>query len=234
MRPEDGAPGNQLTTNGCYTDPVNLTETNAQPGLTRDEAVALLHEWTLGDSLRRHARAVELVMRAAAHRYGRGEVDEDMFSLAGMLHDADYEAWPREHPQRIVAWLRERDERQLADAIAAHYTRWGRPRYTLLAKTLLACDELTGFVMACAILRPEGVITLTPKSVLKKLKAKRFAAGVERHEVRTGAEELGVELREHIEFVIAALKPHAEELGLLGTAGQHVDTPQSVSTDPEL
>ena len=184
--------------------------------LTRDQAWELLCEWTPSEALRRHGRAVEVVMRAAAHRYGAGAADEERWGLAGLLHDADYDQWPEEHPQRIVAWLREREEPELAHAISAHYTQWGVPYDSLLDKALLACDELTGFVGACALVRPEGIATLTPKSVKKKLKDKRFAAKVERHEVTVGAEMLGVELAEHIQLVIDALKPHAEELGLQG------------------
>ena len=182
--------------------------------LSRQEAWEKLCEWTKTDALRRHARAVEIVMRAAAYRYGEGEADVERWGIAGMLHDADYEAWPEEHPDRIVAWLRERDEEALAHAISAHYTHWGVPYESQLDRALLACDELTGFVGACCLVRPEGIETLTPKSVKKKLKDKRFAAKVERHEVRTGAEMLGVDLGEHIQLIIDALKPHAEELGL--------------------
>ena len=184
--------------------------------LTRDEAWAQLCAWTRSDALRTHARAVELVMRAAAQRYGAGAADEERWGLAGLLHDADYEAWPAEHPARIVAWLRERGEEELAHAISAHYTQWGVPYESALDRALLACDELTGFVGACALVRPEGIATLEPKSVLKKLKDKGFAAKVERAEVRAGAELLGVELSEHVGFVIGALRPHAAELGLAG------------------
>ena len=182
--------------------------------ITRDEAWALLCDWTPGEALRRHARSVEIVMRAAAHRYGDGAADEEAWGVAGMLHDADYETWPEEHPQRIVAWLEERGEADIAHAISAHYTGWGVSYDSQLDKALLACDELTGFVGACCLVRPDGIESLAPKSVLKKLKDKSFAAKVERPEVRTGAELLGVELRDHIQFVIDALRPHAEELGL--------------------
>lgn len=185
--------------------------------LSRDQAWAHLCEWTETDSLRKHARAVEVVMRAAAHRYGAGAEDEESFGIAGMLHDADYEKWPEEHPRRIVAWLEERGEPAIAHAVAAHYTGWGVPYETTLDRALLACDELTGFVGACALVRPEGIATLTPKSVKKKLKDRGFAAKVERAEVTAGAELLGVDLGEHIQFVIDALKPHAAELGLEGT-----------------
>ena len=185
-------------------------------GLTRDEAWEHLCSWTETDSLRKHARAVEIVMRAAAERYGGQDADVEQWGIAGMLHDADYERWPDDHPGRIVAWLRERDEEPLAYAISAHYTKWNVPYQSALDKALLACDELTGFIVACCLVRPEGVATLKAKSVKKKLKDKRFAAKVERHEVHAGVEQLAAELGEHIDFIIAALRPHAEELGIAG------------------
>lgn len=184
--------------------------------LTREEAWTLLCAWTRTDALRKHARAVELVMRAAAHRYGAGAADEERFGLAGLLHDADYEAWPDEHPARIVAWLRERGEEELAHAVSAHYTGWGVPHRTALDRALLACDELTGFVGACALVRPDGIAGLEARSVLKKLKDRGFAAKVERAEVTAGAELLGVELAAHVQLVIEVLRPHAAELGLAG------------------
>ncbi len=187
--------------------------------LTRDEGWALLCEWTKTDALRKHARAVEVVMRAAAQRYGCGEADVELFGLAGLLHDADYEAWPEEHPKRIVAWLEQRGEAALAHAISAHYTKWGVSYDAPLDKVLLACDELTGFVGACALVRPGGIATLEARSVVKKLKDKGFAAKVEREEVHAGARLLEVELAAHIEFVILALRPHADELGLAGAVG---------------
>lgn len=184
--------------------------------LSREEAWTQLCAWTAGDALRKHARAVEIVMRAAALRYGSGQQDVEAWGMAGMLHDADYEAWPEEHPARIVAWLREKGEEAIAHAISAHYTKWGVPYESALDRALLACDELTGFVGACALVRPEGIATLEARSVAKKLKDKGFAAKVERGEVAAGAELLGVDLGEHIDFVIAALRPHAAELGLGG------------------
>lgn len=187
--------------------------------LTREEAWTHLTTWTEGDSLRNHARAVEIVMRAAAPHYGGPDADVEQWGNAGMLHDADYEKWPDEHPNKIVAWLRERDEPELAHAISAHYTKWKVPYESTLDKALLACDELTGFIVACCLVRPEGVLTLTPKSVKKKLKKKEFAATVERDEVHAGVELLGVELGDHIQFIVDALKPHAEELGIAGSAG---------------
>ncbi len=133
-----------------------------------------------------------------------------------MLHDADYEKWPAEHPNKIVAWLRERGEERVAHAISAHYTKWQVPYDSALDRALLACDELTGFIGACCLVRPDGVASLAPKSVKKKLKDKGFAAKVERGEVNAGAELLAVDLGEHIAFIIEALKPHAVELGLSG------------------
>jgi predicted hydrolase (HD superfamily) len=180
--------------------------------LTREEAWQHLCDWTKTESLRKHARAVEIVMRQAAHRYGGGAADEEKWAVAGLLHDADYEQWPEEHPNRTVAWLRERGEEEIAHAVSAHYTKWGVAYETLLDKALLACDELTGFIIAACLVRPEGVTTLKPKSVRKKLKDKAFAAKVDREEITKGVELLGVDISEHVQFIVDALKPHAEEL----------------------
>jgi predicted hydrolase (HD superfamily) len=184
--------------------------------LTREAAWQHLCDWTKSDALRKHARAVEVVMRKAAHEYGGGAADEESWGIAGMLHDADYEAWPEEHPKRIVAWLLERGESEIAHAVSAHYTRWNVSYDTPLDKALLACDELTGFVGACCHVREGGITTLETKSVVKKLKDKHFAAKVERTEVAAGAQQLGVDLEAHIAFVISALRPHADEIGLGG------------------
>ncbi len=177
--------------------------------MDREKALEILHEMTKGESLLRHARAVEVVMRALAK--ARGE-DEDRWGAAGLLHDADYEAWPEEHPNRIVAHLRGLGEEEIAHAISAHYTKWDVPYETELDKALIAADELTGFIVACCLVRPEGVATLKPKSVKKKFKDKSFAAKVERAEVLRALEIFGVEFGEHVAFVIEALQPHAEEL----------------------
>ncbi|MFO0960774.1 MAG: hypothetical protein U0800_25620 [Isosphaeraceae bacterium] len=189
-------------------------------GITYEEAEKLLGEWTGSPALIGHARAVEASMRKAAHAYGRGADDETTWAIVGLLHDADYDRWPDEHPARIVAWLRERDEQSMARAVEVHIHSPEFPAETPLEKALLACDELTGFVMACALVRPEGIATLEPKSVLKKLKDKGFAAKVDRDVVRSGAELLGVDLSKQIQLVIDALKPHAEALGIGGTAGR--------------
>lgn len=184
--------------------------------MNREEAWAHLTIWCETDSLQKHARAVEIVMRAAAGRYGGPDADPEVWGIAGMLHDADYEKWPEDHPNRIVAWLRERGEEELAYAISGHYTKWGVDLKSPMDRALLACDELTGFIVACCLVRPEGVSTLGARSVKKKLKDKAFAAKVERHECRVGAELLEVDLGEHIEFIVGALRPHAEELGITG------------------
>ncbi len=183
--------------------------------LTRDEAWTLLCDWTPSERLRIHARTVELVMRDLAARCGQ---DVEVWGLAGLLHDADYDRWPEEHPRRIVAWLRERGEAVLAHAISAHYTKWGVPYDTLLSQALLASDELTGFVVACALIRPDRLETLEPKSVKKRLKSPAFAAGVDRHEVAEGLRmlmsALGGSEEDHISRIIGALRPHAADLGL--------------------
>jgi predicted hydrolase (HD superfamily) len=181
--------------------------------LTRDKALQQLHAWTKTPSLLGHARAVEIVMRAAALKYGEN-ADPDFWGITGLLHDADYEQWPDEHPQRIVDWLREQGEEEIAYAISFHQTAWGLPPKTRMDTCLLACDELAGFVIACSLVRPEGIATLEPKSVKKKLKNKAFAAKVDREIIRSSVELLGVELDEHIRFVIDAMEPHAEELGI--------------------
>lgn len=181
--------------------------------MTRDDALDILHGWTRSEALLRHARSVELVMRRLADRFGE---DPDLFGLAGLLHDADYESFPDEHPNRIVALLRERGEPELAHAISAHYTKWGVPCRTTLDRSLVAADELTGFVSAACLVRPTGLDGMTAKSVVKKLKDKAFARKVERDEIRAGCDMLGLDLREMIELVIETLREHREELGLPG------------------
>ncbi|WP_152049775.1 HD domain-containing protein [Tautonia marina] len=179
-----------------------------------DQAWNLLHDWTSSPSLLLHAKTVEAVMIQAAHRYGRGADDEQRWAITGLLHDADYDRWPDEHPRRIVSWLQERDEPEIAHAISAHFTRWGVPAETPLDRALLACDELTGFIVACSLVRPEGITTLGSSSVKKKLKDRSFAAKVDRDEVRLGVEQLGVSLDDHIRFIIEALTPHAIDFGI--------------------
>jgi len=183
--------------------------------ITYDQARQQLHAWTTNPSLLGHARAVEVVMRAAAAKYG-DNADPDVWGLAGLLHDADYDQWPEDHPRRIVDWLQEQGEEEIAYAVSFHQTAWGLPPRTMMDKCLLACDELTGFVIACCLVRPDGIATLEPKSVKKKLKDKAFAAKVDREIIRSSVELLGADFDQHIQFVIDALKPHAEELGIAG------------------
>lgn len=177
--------------------------------MTRDEAREILEDLTESSSLLRHARSVELVMEAYAKKLGE---DPEEWAIAGMLHDADYEKYPDEHPGIIVEKLRELNEEKIAHAISAHYTKWNVSYDTLLDKALLACDEITGFIIACTHVRPDGIESLKPKSVVKKLKDKRFAAKVEREEVQKGIELLEVDRSEHIQFIIDVLKANREEL----------------------
>jgi putative nucleotidyltransferase with HDIG domain len=182
---------------------------------SRAEAWALVEEWVQSESLRKHLLGVEAAMRAYARRWGE---DEELYAVTGLLHDLDYERYPdldTGHPRKALELFEERDyPRQLIDAVAGHATFLGVPRETRMAKTLYAVDELSGFIAACALVRPTGIDGLTPKSVKKKLKQPSFAAGVNREEVRQGAEELGVDFDEHVAFVIAAMEENAEELGL--------------------
>jgi predicted hydrolase (HD superfamily) len=179
--------------------------------MLRSNAKILLESMTKSESLLRHMRTIELVMEAYAEQLGE---DKDEWSIAGLLHDADYEAFPDKHPQLIVEKLRSLGEEKIAHAISAHYTKWNVPYETLLDKALLACDELTGFIVACSQVRPEGISSLETKSVVKKLKDKGFAAKVDREEVYKGAELLGVDLAEHISFIIEVLKKNKKELKL--------------------
>jgi predicted hydrolase (HD superfamily) len=189
--------------------------------MTHDQALLQLHAWTKTDSLLKHSRAVEIVMRAAASQYGDPQADADQWAVTGLLHDADYEQWPDEHPRRIVDWLREQGEEAMAYAVSCHQTKWNLTPTTALDKCLLACDELAGFVIACCLVRPEGIATLEAKSVKKKLKDKAFAAKVDREIIRSSVELLGVDFDRHIQFVIDALKPHADELGVAGSYTSH-------------
>src|SRR5262249_20299528 len=183
---------------------------------TRDEAWELLCEYTKGESLRKHALAVEAVMRAYARRLGQ---DEDQWGMVGLLHDFDYEMYPEppDHPLKGSEVLKERGYGEaLRRAILGHANYTNVPRDTLLAAGLYACDELTGFIIAAALVRPNGIWDLESKSVKKKLKDKAFARTVNRSEVYEGAEEFKVELGEHIDFIVAALREVAAEVGLKG------------------
>ena len=179
--------------------------------MQRTDARRILESMTKGASLLRHMRTIELVMEAYAHKFGE---DPNEWAIAGLLHDADYEAYPDQHPKLIVQKLQELGEDKIAHAISAHYTKWNVSYDTLLDKALLACDELTGFIVACCQVRPDGITSLETKSVVKKLKDKGFAAKVERDEVYKGTELLGVDLQDHITFIIDVLRRNREELGI--------------------
>ncbi len=190
--------------------------------MTRDEALAIVREHTQSESLRRHMLAVEAVMRAYARKYGE---DEEAWGLAGLLHDFDYERFPNPerapaegHPSWGVRLLRERGlPEPICRAILGHADYTGVPRDTLMARALYAVDELCGFLVACALVRPSrSLADLEVASVKKRLKDRRFAAGVSREDVARGAEELGVPFEKHVAFAIAALRPIESELGLGG------------------
>jgi putative nucleotidyltransferase with HDIG domain len=191
--------------------------------LSRASALALMHEYTASEALRRHMYAVELAMRAMAARAG---ADVDAWGLVGLLHDFDYERFPNashsateEHPAEGVRILTARGLPEASGrAILGHASYTGVPRDTPMARALFAVDELCGFLVACALVRPsKSLQDLEVSSVRKKLKDKAFARGVSREDVIQGAAELGVPLEEHIGFVLGALRPHERLLGL-GTA----------------
>ncbi len=184
---------------------------------TREEAWEILTEFTQGDALRKHALAVEAAMRAYAEKLGG---DPDMWGVTGLLHDFDYEKYPslEDHPMRGSEILAERGvDEEIRTAILGHGNHTGVPRETPMARALFAVDELCGFLTACALVRPTKRVADVPvKSVKKKMKDKAFARGVNRDDLRDGAEELGVPMDEHIEFVREALAAVADRLGLDG------------------
>jgi putative nucleotidyltransferase with HDIG domain len=192
--------------------------------MTREEALSLVQQFTSSESLRKHMLAVEAAMRAYARRFGE---DEELWGLAGLLHDFDYERWPNEehspdtgHPAEGVRILRSLGVAEpVLQAILAHATYTGVPRESLLARTLFAVDELTGLITATALVKPSRSLNeVDARSVRKKMKDKAFARAVSREDIVSGAAELGVDLDEHIQFVIEAMRSRAVELGLAGPA----------------
>jgi putative nucleotidyltransferase with HDIG domain len=182
--------------------------------VTRERAWDTLTRYTKSEPLLRHALAVEAAVRAYAHKLGG---DEEFWGATALLHDFDYEIHPTldKHPQDGAAILREEGyPEELIESVLSHAEHLEMARDTDLKRALFACDELAGFIHACGLVRPDGIETLTPKSVKKKLKQPSFAAGVHRDEVYAGAELLGIELDEHIQTVTDAMKPIAGELGL--------------------
>lgn len=189
---------------------------------SRDDAWALLCEYTQSDSLRRHMLAVEACVRAYARK---NSADENTWGLAALLHDFDYERWPnndhapdKEHPAEGAKILREKGySEEIIRAILSHADYSGVTRDSLLEKTLFACDELAGFITACTYVRPsKSILDLEASSVKKRMKDKAFARGVSREDVIKGAEELGIPLEEHIAFCIEAMRAEADALGLRG------------------
>ena len=192
---------------------------------SRDTALALMHEYTASDSLRKHMLAVEAAMRAYASKFGE---DQERWGLAGLIHDFDYERFPNaahsateEHPAQGVAILRDKGwPDDILQAILGHAAYCNVPRTTRIAMALFAVDELTGLITATALVKPsKSVHDVETKSVRKKMKDKAFARGVSREDVQMGAQELGVELDDHIQFVIEAMRGVAPELGLAGVTG---------------
>jgi putative nucleotidyltransferase with HDIG domain len=186
--------------------------------MARGDAWALLCEYTQSENLRRHALAVEAALRAYARHFGE---DEEQWAVVGLVHDLDYERWPdpADHPLKGAAILAEHGyPEHLIRAVKSHAEYLGLPRETNLEKALFAVDELTGFIVAVALVRPtRSIHDVTVQSVKKKMKDKAFAAAVGRDDIRRGAEELGVDLDQHIETVICAMQGIAEELGLAGS-----------------
>jgi len=182
--------------------------------MTREDAWKLLCEYTKSDSLRKHGLAVETVMRKYACQL---EQDQEVWGIVGLLHDFDYEMYPDppDHPVKGSEILASRGySEEIRRAILGHANYTGVPRDTLLARALYACDELTGFVVACSLVRPSGIWDLESRSVRKKLKDRAFARTVNRHEVYEGAIEFEVDLDQHIDFIVAALRDVAPDVGL--------------------
>lgn len=182
--------------------------------MTRHEAFDVLCEYTKSDALRKHALAVEAAMRAYAAKLGG---DEELWSVVGLLHDFDYEMYPQypDHPTKGSEILRDHGlGEDVRRVIMSHVPAMGIPRDTPMAKALFACDELCGFIMAAAVIRPNKIADLEVSSIKKKLKDKAFARAVSREDITNGAAELGVPLDEHITFVIGAMRERAADLGL--------------------
>ena len=181
--------------------------------MNRNDALEILSEYTKTESLRNHAYTVEAAMRAYAQKYSE---DEELWGAVGLLHDFDYEMYPDDHPSKGNQILAEKGvSEEIRSAIMGHASFTGVPRDSLMAKVLFSVDELCGFIIAVTLVRPtKSIREVAVKSVKKKMKDKRFAAKVNREEIRQGAEELGVDFDEHVEFVIKSLIPIASQLGL--------------------
>lgn len=206
----------------AYDGPTQSSSDPAMP--SRPEALELMHEYTENENLRKHMYAVEAAMRAYARKYGE---DVARWGITGLLHDFDYEKWPNEdrvpdedHPADGVEILREEGyPEDVCRAILAHAPYTGVPADTLMAKALRAVDELTGFIVACALVRPNGIMDLEPPSVTNKMRDSSFASGVDRGHIRDAVDELGEEMDEHIAFVVDAMRDIVDTLELRGHGG---------------
>ena len=177
----------------CSISGIFDKETDHDMPITHDQALQQLQAWTTNPSL---LATPDPWKSSCGRRPPSTAAIPKVWGITGLLHDADYDQWPEEHPKRIVDWLREQGEEEIAYAVSFHQTQWNLPPKTMMDKCLLACDELTGFVIACCLVRPEGIATLEPKSVKKKLKDKAFAAKVDREIIKSSVELLGVDLDE--------------------------------------
>jgi putative nucleotidyltransferase with HDIG domain len=193
--------------------------------VSRDDAWQLVTEWVEGDSLRKHLLGVEAAMVAYARKWGE---DEELYAVTGLVHDLDYERYPdldTGHPRYALKELEEKGyPQEVIDAVAGHAEFLGVPRETRMAKTLFAVDELSGFIAACALVRPTGIEGMKPKSVKKKLKQPSFAAAVDRDQVTRGIEELGVDPDEHMTLIIEAMGERADELGIAPRQGDEAES----------
>jgi putative nucleotidyltransferase with HDIG domain len=213
-RPGSTSSGLSFVGSGIVQYPAGDAHSGRRSRVNREESWKLLCEWTESESLRRHMLAVEAAMRAYARRFGE---DEEKWGITGLLHDMDYEKHPTpdEHPMVGVRELERRGyPEDVLEAIKGHADYLDVPRETLMAKALYAVDELSGFITACALVRPEGLEGLKAKSVRKKMKQRSFAASVSREDIVRGAEELGVDLNEHIYFVAEAMRREDGSPGL--------------------
>ncbi|MEN3000639.1 MAG: HDIG domain-containing metalloprotein [Armatimonadota bacterium] len=201
--------------------------------MSRDEAWQMLCEWTQSENLRRHALAVEACMRYYARLFGE---DEERWGIVGLLHDMDYERYPslEEHPFRAMEYLRARGvPEDIVRAVGAHADHTGIPRQSRIEHAIFACDEISGFVIAVALVRPNRSLEeVDVRAVLKKMKDKAFARGVNRDDLLRGAQELGIPFEEHVQHVINALKPIASLLGLNSGAAQPATSDPQASSTP--
>jgi len=179
--------------------------------MTREMALTKLLDIVTDESLIRHCMALEAVMSGLARKLGKSPTEQLAWGICGLIHDADWQTCPTEHPRQIVAWLRDQDEHKIADAVAAHGAFWGIPHSTEMSKALVASDELTGFIVSYAKVRPNGINDLTGTQVAKKLRDLRFAMGVDRREVYEGVRVLAVSVEFHAQTIINILKDNAAE-----------------------